>query len=155
MEDYKNALSQYRTSTHAYLSKKEHQTDKATARIRRTKAATPEREPDSKYNCIEETAVRARDTAQNAFDLVALLVSGGHANGFDHRVTLVVHAGLDALRKRYFHVRLLALERIVDGWVLLEHFGHDAVMLGEVRHHVRADISREAGVVLIAIYLSI
>ena len=73
--------------------------------------------------------MRAHDTAQNALDLVGFLVSGGHANGLDHRVTLVVHAGLDALRKRHFHVRLLALERIVDGGVLLEHFGYDAVVL--------------------------
>ena len=70
--------------------------------------------------------MRAHDTAQNALDLVGFLVSGGHANCFDHRVTFVVHATLDALRKRHAHVRSLALERVVDGWVLLKHIGHDA-----------------------------
>ena len=46
--------------------------------------------------------------------LVGFLVSSGHADGLDHRVTLVVHARLDARCQRHALLRLQVLKVVVD-----------------------------------------
>eukprot|EP00756_Hemistasia_phaeocysticola_P027242 Hpha_TRINITY_DN16106_c1_g1::TRINITY_DN16106_c1_g1_i10::g.4127::m.4127 len=87
-----------------------------------------------------------------AEQLVGLLVTGGGTDGLDEGVTLVVHSGLDTVGKGDAHFGLLVLQLVVHRGVLTKELSHEVVVLGEVRHLVRAAVvTAEGGLLLRAV----
>jgi len=104
------------------------------------------------YGVLGVATVSCRDDGLEKLgeELVGLFISGDETDSFDHGVTFVVDAGLDAVAKGDAELGLLVLEALVKLGLLFKNVGQEVVVLGKVGKLVGHVASEEGGAFLFA-----